>query len=60
MDPNSGKIYSDNGDPELMREYLERGFVEIPLLEIPQVSSMNRHQRRKWAAEQKRSDRKAK
>lgn len=51
MNPNTGAIacFETRFDAE------EAGFTDfIPEPELPRVQSMSRHERRKWAAEQRR------
>lgn len=50
MDPNSGKIYRDI-DEEAARKH---GLVPIPPEDEARVQGMNRHQRRAWAAQQRK------
>lgn len=50
MDPRSGRIFA-NVSPE---DAKRRGLVPIPEGQEAEVRGMNRHQRRKWAAQQKR------
>ena len=54
MDPNSGKIY-DLTDIDMNEEEAKaRGLVPIPKEEETAVRRMNRHERRAWAAKQRR------
>jgi hypothetical protein len=50
MDPNSGKIIHDVTEAEA----LKHGLIPIPLEDKEKVQKMNRHQRRAWAAEQRK------
>jgi len=50
MDPNSGKIFNlpeDFDDPRL---------IKIPDSEVQAVRKMNRHERRRWAAMNRKRD----
>lgn len=63
MDPNGGRIYRagdpiDVNDPTVVwteEEFRRRMFVGIPRGEEKAVRSMNRKQRRAWAAEQRKA-----
>lgn len=50
MDANSGKIYRDIDEETAKRH----GLVVIPPEEEAKVQRMNRHQRRAWAAQQRK------
>lgn len=50
MDPSSGKIYRDIDEATA----LKHGLVPIPPEDAPLVQGMNRHQRRAWAAQQRK------
>jgi hypothetical protein len=50
MDPNSGKIYRDI----LEEDARKHGLVPIPAEDEQRVQGMNRHQRRAWAAQQRK------
>jgi hypothetical protein len=54
MDPNSGKIYSYDRLGMTEEEARKKGLVPIPADQEQAVRGMNRHERRKWAAEQRR------
>jgi predicted Zn-dependent protease len=51
MDPNSGKIYRDIDDATAQKH----GLVAIPPEDEKRVQSMNRHERRAWAARQRKA-----
>ena len=55
MYEDSGKIYSLERLGMTEEEARRRGLVPIPANEESAVRSMNRHQRRKWAAEQRKT-----
>ena len=65
MDPNGGRIYRvgdpvDVNDPTVVwteEEFQRRNFVGLPRGEVATVRSMNRKQRRAWAAEQRKAKR---
>jgi hypothetical protein len=50
MDPKTGIIYHVDDEAEARR----RGLIPIPPSMEREVRAMNRHERRKWAAQQKR------
>lgn len=52
MDPNSGKIIRNVTAEEAKRH----GLVPIPPQDEQRVQRMNRHQRRAWAAQQRRKE----
>lgn len=51
MDPNSGKIYRDIEEAVAKKH----GLVPIPPEDEKRVQGMNRHERRAWAAQQRKS-----
>lgn len=53
MDPNTGRIYQVENDEEARK----RGLVPIPAGELAAVQGMNRHERRAWAARQRKKGR---
>jgi hypothetical protein len=55
MHEDSGKIYSLERLGMTEEEARARGLVPIPKAEENAVRSMNRHERRKWAAEQRKT-----
>ena len=50
MDPNSGMIIHNVTEEEAKKH----GLIPIPLEEEADVQKMNRHQRRAWAAKQRK------
>ncbi len=50
MDPNSGKIYRDIEEAVAKKH----GLVPIPTEDEQRVQGMNRHERRAWAAQQRK------
>jgi len=50
MDPNSGKIFRDITEEEAKKH----GLVPIPPEDEARIQRMNRHQRRAWAADQRK------
>jgi len=63
MDPQTGKIYDkEDLDPEVQKKIKElkgklkeaERLMEIPDKDFIKVVNMNRHQRRKWAADQRK------
>lgn len=55
MDPNSGKIFGLNEIGMTEEEARQRGLVLIPKPEEKKVRAMNRHERRRWAAQQRKA-----
>lgn len=53
MDPNSGRIYEVRDEDDARK----RGLVPIPADQLDVVRSMNRRQRRAWAAQQRKAER---
>ena len=53
MDPNSGKIYRNIDEATAVLH----GLVPIPPEDEQRVQGMNRHQRRAWAAQQRKKPR---
>ena len=53
MDPDSGRIYSPDEQEKLAQEDKKR-LVDIPPEELPDITKMNRHERRKWAAKRRK------
>ena len=51
MNPNTGEIHIDVTEEEAKR----RGLIQIPEADAERVINMNRHQRRAWAAKQRRA-----
>ncbi len=51
MDPNSGKIFDLKKIGMSNEEAETKGLVPIPIEQREKVQAMNRHERRKWAAE---------
>ncbi len=51
MDPNSGRIYEVSEE-----EARQRGLIPISASEEAAVRGMNRHQRRAWAAQQRKQE----
>jgi len=56
MDPSNGRIYDPDEMEELYaREYDRvKNFPLIPQGELSVIEAMNRHERRKWAKEQRK------
>lgn len=52
MDPNTGRIYQVESEEEARK----RGLIPIPPEDEERVRSMNRKERRAWAAQQRRKD----
>ncbi len=52
MDPRSGQIYIAPSDETVKAKDL----IEIPQKDLEHVVNMNRHERRKWAALQRRKE----
>ena len=55
MDPNSGKIYDLEKIGMTPDEAKRKGLVPIPKTQEPHVQQMNRHDRRAWAARQRKA-----
>ena len=60
MDHNSGKIFKLEDIGMTESEARDAGLVPIPISAEEKVRRMNRHERRKWAAEQRREVRREK
>jgi hypothetical protein len=55
MDPNTGKIYDLEKLGVSKYEAERKGLVGLSPKELQEVQGMNRHERRKWAAEKRRN-----
>jgi hypothetical protein len=58
MDPNNGRVYqkpTGMSDKDWGKFCEERGLVSVDAKDVPAVRAMNRHQRRAFAAKQRRA-----